>query len=119
MCPLRDIKLKSRRDSQGALATTVGLEESTRSPRGILETGSAMIGCITTRVRGALGRPSQPSRSAKNRSAPAERQSRPPAFRNPRERGNPARPAFREVEANEFYRGLLLAAQPNDSGQSE
>jgi hypothetical protein len=51
VCPLRDNKLKSRRDSQGALATSVGLEESTRSPRAIVDTGSAMIGCITTHVR--------------------------------------------------------------------
>jgi hypothetical protein len=50
VCPLRDNKLKSRRDSQGALATSVGLEESTRSPRGIVETGIAMI-CIATRVK--------------------------------------------------------------------
>jgi hypothetical protein len=34
VCPLRDHKLKSRRDSDGALVTSVGLEESVRSHGG-------------------------------------------------------------------------------------
>ena len=54
MCPLRDNKLKSRRDSDGALVTSVGSEESTRSHREIVGTGRRMIGCSTTSV-GAPG----------------------------------------------------------------